>query len=122
MRGPGPFRQFANRAAKGLGSPWAFVGACAIVLIWILSGPLFSFSDTWQLVINTGTTIITFLMVFLIQNTQNRDARAIQLKLDELVRALDTANDELIDIEDSDDAESEMLLKTYEGMREARAN
>lgn len=116
VRGPGPFRQFANRAAKGLGSPWAFVGACAIVLIWILSGPLFSFSDTWQLVINTGTTIITFLMVFLIQGTQNRDTRILNLKLDELLRAVQEARTSFVNLNELSDDELAGLQAEFKGL------
>jgi low affinity Fe/Cu permease len=89
------FRQFSLKVAKRVGSPWAFVGALVVIGLWALTGPIFHFSDTWQLVINTGTTIITFLMVFLIQNTQNRDAAAIQLKLDELLRAVTAARTNL---------------------------
>jgi low affinity Fe/Cu permease len=80
------FRVFARHSAVALGSAWAFAGAALVILIWVISGPTFHFSDTWQLVINTATTIVTFLMVFLIQNTQNRDAKAVHLKLDELIR------------------------------------
>jgi len=82
------FRLFAKRSSSMLGSAWAFAAAILIILIWGLTGPMFHYSDTWQLIINTGTTIVTFLMVFLIQNTQNRDAKAVHLKLDELIRAL----------------------------------
>src|SRR5438128_12136645 len=82
------FRVFANRSSVMLGSAWAFTGAVLVILVWILTGPTFHFSDTWQLIINTATTVITFLMVFLIQNTQNRDAKAMHLKLDELIRAI----------------------------------
>jgi Low affinity iron permease len=82
------FRVFARHSSIALGSAWAFVGAVLVILVWVLTGPMFHFSDTWQLVINTATTIVTFLMVFLIQNTQNRDAKAVHLKLDELIRAL----------------------------------
>ncbi|HEX2916225.1 MAG TPA: low affinity iron permease family protein, partial [Chloroflexia bacterium] len=81
------FRNFANKTSAAVGSPWAFIAALGLIIVWAVTGPLFGFSDTWQLVINTGTTIITFLMVFVIQNTQNRDGRAMQLKLDELIRA-----------------------------------
>jgi low affinity Fe/Cu permease len=88
-----------------VGSPLAFILAVAIIILWIISGPLFGFSDTWQLVINTGTTIITFLMVFLIQNTQNRDARAMHLKLDELIQAMSGARNSLVDLEDLSDKE-----------------
>ena len=82
------FRHFAETTAKAVGSPWAFVGALATIAIWASSGPLFDYSDTWQLVINAGTTIVTFLIVFLIQNTQNRESRIVHLKLDELLRGV----------------------------------
>ncbi len=110
------FRTFSHHTATAVGSPWAFIGALAIILGWGLSGPLFGFSDTWQLVINTGTTVITFLMVFLIQNTQNRDARAMHLKLDEIVRAIAAADDRLIDIEESDDAEVTRFEQAFQAM------
>jgi low affinity Fe/Cu permease len=99
------FRKFSHRISITVGSPLAFILAVAIIIVWIISGPLFGFSDTWQLVINTGTTIITFLMVFLIQNTQNRDARAMHLKLDELIRAMSGARNSLVDLEDLSDKE-----------------
>src|SRR5262249_60329271 len=85
------FRVFANRSAVLLGSAWSFGGAVLVILVWLITGPAFHFSDTWQLIINTATTVITFLMVFLIQNTQNRDAKAMHLKLDELIRAIKNA-------------------------------
>lgn len=97
------FRRIAHRTSEMVGSPWAFIGAVLIILVWGITGPIFRFSDTWQLIINTGTTILTFLMVFLIQNTQNRDAQAIHLKLDELIKAVDSANNQMIDIEDLSD-------------------
>ncbi|HXH92692.1 MAG TPA: low affinity iron permease family protein, partial [Thermoanaerobaculia bacterium] len=101
-----PLSRFASAATAWTGSTPAFVSAAAIILIWIVTGPLFHFSDTWQLVINTGTTIVTFLMVFLIQNTQNRDTRALHLKLDELLRALPEAREhEFMDLEDRDEGE-----------------
>ncbi len=96
-----------------MGSPWAFVTAVAVVLIWAITGPLFKFSDSWQLVINTGTTILTFLMVFLIQNTQNRDAHAIHLKLDELIKAQKEARDQLIDVEDLTDEQLDALQNEF---------
>ncbi len=93
------FSQFANAVARLSGRPITFASAVLVILIWLLSGPLFGYSDTWQLIINTGTTIVTFLMVFLIQNTQNRDGAAIQAKLDEMIRAAKTANNEVVGIE-----------------------
>jgi low affinity Fe/Cu permease len=111
------FRVFARHSAIALGSAWAFCGAVFVILVWILSGPMFHFSDTWQLVINTATTIITFLMVFLIQNTQNRDAKAVHLKLDELIRALKGARNTLVDLESLSDEELKKLEKQFQGMR-----
>ncbi|MEG9433557.1 low affinity iron permease family protein [Terriglobus sp. ADX1] len=113
------FGSFAASSSGWLGSKWAFAGAGLVIVIWATTGPLFHFSDTWQLVINTGTTIVTFLMVFLIQNTQNRDARAINLKLDELIRALDKARDQMIDIENLSDLELDELQLRYEKIRAA---
>ncbi len=107
------FRRIAQETSKYVGSPWAFAAAICVVLMWALSGPLFGFSDTWQLVINTGTTILTFLMVFLIQNTQNRDAHAIHLKLDELIKAQLEARDQLIDIEDLSDEQLDALQSEF---------
>lgn len=111
------FRKFANKTSAIVGSPWAFIAAVTIIIIWAFSGPIFGFSDTWQLVINTGTTIITFLMVFLIQNTQNRDAKAIHLKLDELIRSVEGARDELVDLEDLSDDDLKKLQKQFEELR-----
>jgi low affinity Fe/Cu permease len=111
------FGRFAALASGWLGSKWAFAGAGLIIVLWGLTGPLFHFSDTWQLVINTGTTIVTFLMVFLIQNTQNRDARAINLKLNELIRAIDKAGDQMIDIENLSDLELDELQAKYEKIK-----
>ena len=111
------FRKFANKTSEIVGSPWAFIVAAAIIAVWAISGPLFGYSDTWQLVINTGTTIITFLMVFLIQNTQNRDAKAIHLKLDELIRGVEGARDELVDLEDLSDDDLKKLQKQFEQLR-----
>lgn len=111
------FGQFASGASYWLGSKWAFIWAGLIIIIWGVTGPLFHYSDTWQLVINTGTTIVTFLMVFLIQNTQNRDARAINLKLDELIRAIDKARDHMINIEKLSDVELDVLQAQFEKVR-----
>ncbi|HEX3661224.1 MAG TPA: low affinity iron permease family protein [Acidobacteriaceae bacterium] len=113
------FGRFAAAASSWLGSKWAFLGAIAIILAWAVTGPIFHFSDTWQLIINTGTTIVTFLMVFLIQNTQNRDARAINLKLNELIRAIDAAGDQMMDIEKLSDEELDVLQARYEKIRAA---
>jgi low affinity Fe/Cu permease len=111
------FGSFAASASAWLGSKWAFAGAGLVIALWAVTGPLFRYSDTWQLVINTGTTIVTFLMVFLIQNTQNRDARAINLKLNELIRAIDKARDQMIDIETLSDLELDQLQARYEKIR-----
>jgi low affinity Fe/Cu permease len=111
------FSDIARHAADWLGSPWAFVGACVVVLGWALAGPVFGFSDAWQLVINTGTTIATFLMVFLIQNTQNRDARAVHLKLDELIRSQHDARNRLIDLESGTDQELDALKREFHSIR-----
>jgi low affinity Fe/Cu permease len=116
------FRVFARHSAIALGSAWAFAGAILIIFVWILTGPMFHFSDTWQLVINTATTIVTFLMVFLIQNTQNRDAKAMHLKLDELIRALKGARNELVDLEDLSDEELKKLEKQFQRMRKRAGN
>ncbi len=113
------FGKFAAAASGWLGSKWAFAGAGFIIVLWAAVGPVFHFSDTWQLVINTGTTIVTFLMVFLIQNTQNRDARAINLKLNELIRAVDKARDQMIDIENLSDPELDELKTKYENIKAA---
>jgi low affinity Fe/Cu permease len=111
------FGGFAARASSWLGSKWAFAGAALIIVVWGVTGPLFHFSNTWQLVINTGTTIVTFLMVFLIQNTQNRDARAINLKLDELIHAIDAARDQMIDIESLSDVELQAIHAKFEQIK-----
>src|SRR5213596_3687924 len=111
------FRVFAHRSSVMLGSAWAFSGAVLVILVWILTGPTFHFSDTWQLIINTATTVITFLMVFLIQNTQNRDAKAMHLKLDELIRAVKGARNQLVDLEDLSDEELKKLEKQFQGLR-----
>src|SRR2546429_8825633 len=112
------FRLFARRSSIILGSAWAFAGAVLVILVWILTGPTFHFSDTWQLIINTATTIVTFLMVFLIQNTQNRDAKAVHLKLDEIIRALKGARNELVDLEKLSDEDLAALEKQFERVRQ----
>jgi len=112
------FRVFARRSSVMLGSAWAFAGAVLVIAVWLITGPTFHFSDTWQLIINTATTIITFLMVFLIQNTQNRDAKAVHLKLDELIRAIKNARNELVDLEDLSDEELQKLEAQFRHMRQ----
>ena len=107
------FSRFARWAALLLGNPVAFMVAVVIIVIWAMTGPLFHFSDTWQLIINTSTTIVTFLMVFLIQNTQNRDSEAIQLKLDELIRAVEGAHNGLLDIEELTEEDLNRLRARY---------
>ena len=116
------FRVFARRSSVMLGSAWAFAGAVLVILVWLLTGPTFHFSDTWQLIINTATTVITFLMVFLIQNTQNRDAKAVHLKLDELIRAIKDARNELVDLEDLSDEELQKLEAQFRRMRQRAEN
>lgn len=108
------FRKLAHSASEAAGTPWAFIVAASIILIWAMTGPLFHFSDTWQLVINTSTTILTFLMVFLIQNTQNRDAKAMQLKLDELIRSMQGARNALVNLEDLSDTELARLRQEFQ--------
>jgi low affinity Fe/Cu permease len=110
------FGRFAQGAARAMGHPLAFVLAVVVILGWALTGPAFGFSDTWQLVINTGTTIVTFLMVFLIQNTQNRESAAVQLKLDELIRAQHGAHNALLDLEELGEVELEHLRAAYEAL------
>jgi low affinity Fe/Cu permease len=114
----GGFHVFATWAANWVGTKWAFLAAFVTIVLWLVSGPYFHYSDTWQLIINTGTTVITFLVVFLIQNTQNRDARAIHLKLDEIIKSIDKAQDEMIDIEHLSDAELQKLSDKYQRVRE----
>ena len=107
------FTRFARLAAIVSGKPLTFIVAVVIIAIWALTGPFFGYSDTWQLVINTGTTIITFLMVFLIQNTQNRDTEALQIKLDELIRSLKGARNEVLDLEEMDEHQLNEIRKEY---------
>jgi low affinity Fe/Cu permease len=113
----GHFGRFAAMASGWLGSTWAFVGAGVVVILWAATGPIFHFSDHWAMVISTTTSIATFLMVFLIQNTQNRDSRAINLKLNELIRAMDTARNQMIDIERLSDLELDAMQVTYEKIK-----
>lgn len=112
------FRIFANKTSAVVGSAGAFITAVVIILVWAVTGPMFNFSDTWQLIINTGTTIVTFLMVFLIQNTQNRDAKAIHLKLDELIRGVKGARTAMVDLESLSDEELEEIQKEFMRLRE----
>lgn len=111
------FRVAARKTSAVLGTAWAFIGAVAIIVVWGMTGHIFHYSDTWQLIINTGTTIVTFLMVFLIQNTQNRDSRAIQLKLDELIRAVSGARNRLMDLEALSDEDLDGFQKEFERLR-----
>ena len=109
-----PFTRFAKKTSTFTGKPITFILATLVIVAWAVTGPLFDYSDTWQLVINTSTTIITFLMVFLIQNTQNRDTEALQIKLDEIIRAIGTANNALLDLEEMDDKELDRIRETYQ--------
>jgi len=109
-----PFALFSKSVSSAAGHPITFVGACLIIIVWAMMGQFFDYSDTWQLVINTGTTIITFLMVFLIQNTQNRDGAAMQIKLDELIRSNKDAHNALLDLEELTEKELNFLKKKYE--------
>ncbi len=117
------FRKFAHGTSQFAGSPWIFLIACLVIVGWAVTGPVFHFSDTWQLVINTGTTIVTFLMVFLIQNTQNRDTRAVHLKLDELIRAIKGARNTLVSLEEMSDEELDKLQEEFQrvcGVRKSK--
>jgi low affinity Fe/Cu permease len=111
------FGQFANSCSSYLGSRWAFAAAVGVIVAWAITGPIYHYSDTWQLIINTGTTIVTFLMVFLIQNTQNRDAVTIQLKLDELLRGVAGARTSLVDLENLSDEDIALLRKEFTRMQ-----
>src|SRR6201996_895426 len=117
VTGPDHFGKFAARCSHYLGSRWSFLAALGVIVVWAITGPIFHYSDTWQLIINTGTTIVTFLMVFLIQNTQNRDAKAIHLKLNELIHAVDKARNQMIDVENLSEGEIDELSKKYEAIR-----
>ena len=112
------FRVFARRSSAILGSAWAFTAAILIIVVWAATGPTFHYSDTWQLIINTGTTIVTFLMVFIIQNTQNRDAKAVHLKLDEIIRAIKGARNELVDLEELSDEDLKKLEQQFQRIRQ----
>jgi low affinity Fe/Cu permease len=116
------FRCFAQRSSSVLGSAWAFCGAVLVIVVWVVTGPAFHFSDTWQLIINTATTVVTFLMVFLIQNTQNRDAKAVQLKLDELIRAVKGARNQLVDLEELSDDDLKKLEEQFRQLRKQSEN
>lgn len=113
------FNSFAKVSAGAVGSPWMFLLALVMVSAWILAGPMFGYSDTWQLIINTGTTIITFLIVFLIQNTQNRDAKAIHLKLDELIHKVKGARNQMISLESCTEEELDQLQKQFEELKQS---
>ena len=113
MRSQSRFARFSRSIARAVGEPAAFGIALVAILVWAITGPIFSYSDTWQLVINTGTTIVTFLMVFLIQNTQNRDSEAMQIKLDELIRALDQARNTLLNLEELEEKDLDRIRADY---------
>jgi low affinity Fe/Cu permease len=115
------FRKAAHQSALVVGSPWAFLAAVVLIVVWAISGPLVGFSDTWQLVINTSTTVLTFLIVFLIQNTQNRESRAMQLKLDELLRAVKEARTTMVALESLPDEELERLQQRFQRLQELAA-
>ena len=112
------FRKFSRRIADVVGAPWTFIVAISIIIVWLVTGPLFHFSDTWQLVINTGTSVVTFLMVFVIQASQNRDSKALHLKIDELIRAMETARTHLVDLEERPEAELKALADEFKQLGE----
>ena len=116
------FRRFAQTSAQLVGSAWAFIVAVVVIIVWAITGPIFGFSDTWQLVINTGTTIVTFLMVFLIQNTQNRDAKSLHLKLDELIRGVHGARTGLVALEELSDSELDDLQGQFDRLRKRKSS
>ncbi|HEX4133724.1 MAG TPA: low affinity iron permease family protein [Bryobacteraceae bacterium] len=111
------FRKYANKIADHVGSPGAFAAGLLVVIVWAITGPIYHYSDTWQLVINTGTSVVTFLMVFLIQNTQNRDAQAMQLKLNELIRAVSTARNMMVDLENCSEEEIKEISEEFANIR-----
>lgn len=115
------FARFAAKTSKAMGTPYSFIAAVALILLWAISGPLFKFSEVWQLVINTGTTIITFLMVFIIQNSQNRDAKSMELKLNELIHKTKAARNSLIDLEEFSDKDLEKLQKEFRKLAQKKA-
>jgi low affinity Fe/Cu permease len=117
-----PFRKLAHSTSEAVGSPWAFIIAVLVIVGWAITGPIYHFSDTWQLIINTGTTIVTFLMVFMIQNTQNRDAHAIHLKLDEIIRASKGARNQLMDLENCTEEELQQIDAQFKLIRAKAAN
>jgi low affinity Fe/Cu permease len=116
------FRTFAIHAANALGSSWMFLINVVLIVVWFVAGPFFNYSDSWQLVVNTGTTVLTYLAVFLIQNTQNRDAKAIHLKLDELIKGVEGARTHLVNLENLDDDELENLQKEFERLRKKNSS
>jgi len=118
MRSRSRFTRFAHTTARITGNAATFATAASIIIVWAVTGPIFHFSDTWQLFINTGTTVVTFLMVFLIQNTQNRDSQAVQIKLDEIIRALTDANNALLDLEDLEQNDLDLIRRDYEHLAE----
>lgn len=116
------FRTFAIHAANALGSSWMFLINVVLIVVWLVAGPFFNYSDSWQLLVNTGTTVLTYLAVFLIQNTQNRDAKAIHLKLDELIKGVEGARTHLVNLENLDDDELENLQKEFERLRKKNSS
>jgi low affinity Fe/Cu permease len=116
------FRTFAIHAANALGSSWMFLINVVLIVVWLAAGPFFNYSDSWQLLVNTGTTVLTYLAVFLIQNTQNRDAKAIHLKLDELIKGVEGARTHLVNLENLDDDELENLQKEFERLRKKNSS